>query len=555
MAATASLLNDKFFQSAVGYAKSVARDRNDDKLTPLTLLAGLLVAARHKTRDKSAKLVLHQQTKIEKLLKAAGIKSSGRAFDHVDTKMPLSDNLREAIKSDDGTLEKLISTLIKLASPLSIGENKMLLIVGPYIPAYLAKSGLLEVTGDVFAAASFSAYEAGKFGEFPGLSSLFAANRQYFLALVEKAFDGLRGVNPSKKALPVLSADLSKALREGDSESERALAALDLGLTRGAKIVSDRATAYHEAGHAIASSVLRPEIPVSRIQVKLEKNSLGATYFDGTSPHWKRRRREDFLIELCICLAGRAAQYMKFGDDQMDEGASSDLEDATLRAWKSISHYGLDPEFGPINLFTLSDKTGINSGWLFDEAQKRLQVVMKEAVDKTEKILAENWLKLEAIATALIAKGEVDFEEFVGKLKSEGLTEVPGAVRAVSIPVERQVRFATQSGSLETAEGTVRHDAGDAIVTGESNESWPVSHATFVTLYKPLGRTKMGEDGLYQKIEKSVLALPIKNSARLDMSEGRGLLFGKTGDWIVDYGHADLAIVADGTFNKSYRVL
>jgi hypothetical protein len=513
-----------------------------------------LIAARHKARDKSAKPVLKQQAEIEKLLESGGINLTTRAFDQVDTKMPLSDNLREALKSDGENLERLISALVKLASPLSIGENKLLTIVSPYIAPYLAKSGLLEVTGDVFAAASFAAYESGEFKEFPGFSSMFASNRQYFVALIEKHFDGLRGVKPSNETLPELSSELSKALSEGDSESERAFAALDLGLTTGANIVSDRATAYHEAGHAIVSSVLRPEIPVSRILVKREKDYKGVTIYDGSSPHWNRGRREDFLIELCVLLAGRAAQYMKFGDDQMDVGASSDLERATKCAWDSIANYGLDPEFGPINLSALSDIADSKSGWLFDEAQKRLQVVLKEAAEKTEKILTDNWIKLETIATTLILKGDVNFEEFVGKLKIEGLMEVPGSVRAASLPVERQVRFATQSGSLETTEGTVRHDSGDAIVTGESNESWPVTYKTFVTLYKPLGSTKMGDTGLYQKIEKSILALPIKNSARIDMSSGRGLLLGNAGDWIVDYGQADLAIVAGNTFLKSYRI-
>ena len=113
-----NILSDKFFRLAVGFAKSVAIDRKDEKLTPLTLLAGLLIAARHKAQDESAKPVLYEQDRIEKLLIAGAINLTTRAFDQVDTKMPLSHNLREAIKSDGENLERLISALVKLASPL-----------------------------------------------------------------------------------------------------------------------------------------------------------------------------------------------------------------------------------------------------------------------------------------------------------------------------------------------------------------------------------------------------------------------------------------------------
>ena len=60
-----NILSDKFFRLAVGFAKSVAIDRKDEKLTPLTLLAGLLIAARHKAQDESAKPVLNEQDKID----------------------------------------------------------------------------------------------------------------------------------------------------------------------------------------------------------------------------------------------------------------------------------------------------------------------------------------------------------------------------------------------------------------------------------------------------------------------------------------------------------
>jgi Peptidase family M41/PGDYG protein len=350
---------------------------------------------------------------------------------------------------------------------------------------------------------------------------------------------------------PKWGQDLSQALKKGKDESEQFISALNLGLSTGANIISDESTAYHEAGHAVVSWVLRPEIPVNRIQVKREKDSLGVTMYDGDSPHFRRGRRRDYLVELCISLAGRAAESIKFGLEAIDTGAASDLEYATKRAWSSIAYYGLDPDFGPIDLSIFKEPTG----WLFDEAQKRLQGVMKEAAARTNEILVENWIHVEVVAAELIAKGEVNFEEFVTRLTMQGLEDVAGVVEATNIPLKREVEFAQSSGSHQTPEGFVRYEVGDAIVKDENGDSWPVSRPVFDRLYRPFMGVNFGENGHYHKVENTVRALQLTETSRIDMLSGRGVLLGEKGDWIVDYGNGDLAIVNEEAFERTYRVV
>lgn len=544
-------IDTNFFKSALGYAKAVARARDEANLTQLAMLAGLLQAAIVADEGDDAQMVANNGDAIQAALHAHNVALPGDDTDLVEEKMPLSEDLKNALNTHSKDMEAFLGMLLNNVAPVSLTSNPLAVVIAPYLLDYLREGEDGIVCNDAFAAAAFSAFESGEFKDYVGLSSFFSANRLYFVALIEKVFEGRQATRQELTTLPKLSAELVDALRDQeDGAGARFVAAVDLGLTTGVNIISDRATAYHEAGHAVVSSVLRPEVPINKIKVKREQDYDGVTIYDGSSPHFRRWRREDDQIELCVLLAGQAAQSLKFGLGYMDRGVSSDIERATKRAWASIAYYGLDLEFGPVDLSIFEQKTG----WLFDEAQKRLQAVMKDAAARTDNILRENWIKLEAIATALIATGEVDFEQFVGGLTLNGLGHVPGALKAENLKVIRRVTFAKQAGSHQTPEGAVRYEAGDALVTGEDNDSWPIARAKFDELYCPNGGTQAGADGLYEKKTRRVWALSLGENSRVDMPGGRGVLLGRSGDWIVDYGGGDMAIVAGATFAKLYQI-
>jgi len=64
-----------------------------------------------------------------------------------------------------------------------------------------------------------------------------------------------------------------------------------------------------------------------------------------------------------------------------------------------------------VQLSFLSRKYSIKSGWLFDEAQKRLQSLLKEAQQKTEILLAEHWDNLERVVEGLLERKTLDEDE------------------------------------------------------------------------------------------------------------------------------------------------
>ena len=59
-----------------------------------------------------------------------------------------------------------------------------------------------------------------------------------------------------------------------------------------------------------------------------------------------------------------------------------------------------------------------NSGWLFDQAQRRLQEILKEALQRTESLVKEHWSKIEAVAQALFDKKVLTDDDVVSIIEN-----------------------------------------------------------------------------------------------------------------------------------------
>lgn len=131
----------------------------------------------------------------------------------------------------------------------------------------------------------------------------------------------------------------------------------------------------------------------------------------------------------------------------------------------------------------------------------------------------------------------------------------PGTRRARKLPEEVQVHFARTPGICHTLEGDVRYDAGDAIVEARAGDRWPVRREVFRQRYEPVASTPAMYDGRYRKRSIEVLARQLEDTVRVVLPGGRGELSGKPGDWLVEYGADDLAIVGREIFAATYELI
>jgi hypothetical protein len=137
---------------------------------------------------------------------------------------------------------------------------------------------------------------------------------------------------------------------------------------------------------------------------------------------------------------------------------------------------------------------------------------------------------------------------------SPAIANNPGRVEARKLEHEVTVHFTPSACTIQTPEGTVQAQPGDAILLGATGEQWRVSKAHFDDKYRPLPPTVRGEAGRYVSLRNRVLALQMTEPFEVVLADGISRLSGRLGDWLVDYGDGSLGIVAAGTFKTTYEI-
>lgn len=120
---------------------------------------------------------------------------------------------------------------------------------------------------------------------------------------------------------------------------------------------------------------------------------------------------------------------------------------------------------------------------------------------------------------------------------------------------ELEVRFTPVACVLQTDEGVVHAQAGDAIVTGSAGDQWCVARALFFAKYRPVPPTVAGEAGRYASLPNRIVCVRMNETFEVLLPDGISRLFGHTGDWLVDYGDGTLGVVADPIFAKTYEIV
>ncbi len=104
-------------------------------------------------------------------------------------------------------------------------------------------------------------------------------------------------------------------------------------------------TAYHEAGHALVQQLIKDSEPVHKVTIIPRGVAyLGATMSLPEKDSYTQGRQKLFG-ELAICMGGRVAEELIFGD--ITNGAASDIKHATQLARLMVCNWGMSEELGP----------------------------------------------------------------------------------------------------------------------------------------------------------------------------------------------------------------
>jgi cell division protease FtsH len=179
-----------------------------------------------------------------------------------------------------------------------------------------------------------------------------------------------------------------------------------------------RLTAYHEAGHAVATRFLPTQDPVHQITIVPRGQAGGMTIYlpQEDKAYQSKRELEERIVGL---LGGRVAEELVLGD--ISTGASNDLQRATRIAHSMVAKYGMSDKLRAMvydsenNEVFIGRSMGQTHNYSEESAaaiDHEIRAVIDHAYDKCRSILEQHREALEKTAQYLLEHETMSALEF-----------------------------------------------------------------------------------------------------------------------------------------------
>src|SRR3569623_3132754 len=229
-------------------------------------------------------------------------------------------------------------------------------------------------------------------------------------------------------------------------EFEQAKDKVYLGAERKSMVMTEeekKTTAYHEAGHAIVALHVDGNNPLHKVTIIPRGRALGVTW---TMPErdMLNRNQKQMKAELAMSFGGRIAEQLIYGEDELNTGASSDLQAATRTARAMVMDYGMSKKLGWLN-YREEEPSYMGSRAHISEETSQLidaevRVLVEEAEGVARRVLTENIAQLHRLGEALLVCATLSGEETKKIIAGEDIgrpdpgapsTPIPGGGSAI----------------------------------------------------------------------------------------------------------------------------
>ena len=186
------------------------------------------------------------------------------------------------------------------------------------------------------------------------------------------------------------------------------------GLEKRNKIISPHekeVIAFHEAGHAAVSWLLRYASPLIKVTIVPRGKALGAAWY---LPEERQITTFDQMYdEITATLGGRASEEINFG--KISTGALNDLEKVTKQAYSMVVYFGLNSKICNISYYDSTGQSEYSFTKPYSERtaviiDREISNIVESAYQRAKNILSENKEKVTKLARVLLEK-EVIFRE------------------------------------------------------------------------------------------------------------------------------------------------
>ncbi len=191
-----------------------------------------------------------------------------------------------------------------------------------------------------------------------------------------------------------------------------------MGPERKSMMISDlekKVTAYHEAGHTLVGMNLPNTDPIHKVSIMPRGQALGVTMtLPKEDMHNMTRAKAENLI--AFLMGGRCAEELAF--NEQTNGASNDIERATLLAHHMVCTWGMSDKLGPVNYHKSNmspwgpqSNTTDYSEKIAQEIDEEIQRFVEDNHKVAMNILKENVDALHRLAAGLVVWETLDFNQ------------------------------------------------------------------------------------------------------------------------------------------------
>ena len=236
-----------------------------------------------------------------------------------------------------------------------------------------------------------------------------------------------------------------------------------------------RATAFHEAGHAIVAIMTENADPVHKVTIIPRGMALGLTMQLPNDDRYMHTK--DYLIgQIKVLLGGRIAEEVKFGS--MSTGAGNDIERLTSIARKMVMSWGMSKKLGTLS-FGKRDEAiflGKEISSQKDYSEKTAEMIDEEVnnivsscYNEARNILEVNIDLLNKMAEFLLEKETINTKEIYELVKLYAKTE-PKSLPAESKPTETQTETSSQDDKPEESKAEDNNSSDSTLTDKEPTQ-------------------------------------------------------------------------------------
>lgn len=170
-------------------------------------------------------------------------------------------------------------------------------------------------------------------------------------------------------------------------------------------------TAFHEAGHALITKLLLPDNYISKVTIIPSVSGAGG--FSISIPkdtlYYTKSQLES---NIKVLFAGRIAEELVFGEENVTTGASNDITKASDLLVNYVGKYGMDQKMG---LFHISDYESAHDAELLSRCRETSNLLY----DETKELMVKNYKILERLASLLIQKENLNDDDIESIVRVE----------------------------------------------------------------------------------------------------------------------------------------